>query len=152
MEATSKGKAISWPSLYPAFSTALAIVSKASSTLLRFGAKPPSSPTAVDRPLSFKTLLRAWKTSVPYRNASANVGAPLGMIMNSWKSIGASECAPPLMMFIIGTGRSEEHTSELQSHSDLVCRLLLEKKNAAHPRPVPIDPHPSSGVASGGAA
>src|SRR5437667_6584974 len=25
--------------------------------------------------------------------------------------------------------RSEEHTSELQSHHDLVCRLLLEKKN-----------------------
>src|SRR5438034_4044772 len=30
-----------------------------------------------------------------------------------------------------GSGkRSEEHTSELQSHSDLVCRLLLEKKKA----------------------
>src|SRR5438132_10868709 len=29
---------------------------------------------------------------------------------------------------VTGT-RSEEHTSELQSHSDLVCRLLLEKKN-----------------------
>src|SRR5216683_1507561 len=28
----------------------------------------------------------------------------------------------------LGTGRSEEHTSELQSRSDLVCRLLLEKK------------------------
>src|SRR5438132_4926603 len=27
--------------------------------------------------------------------------------------------------------RSEEHTSELQSHSDLVCRLLLEKKKSA---------------------
>src|SRR5438034_6012394 len=27
-----------------------------------------------------------------------------------------------------GEDRSEEHTSELQSHSDLVCRLLLEKK------------------------
>src|SRR5206468_12857667 len=27
------------------------------------------------------------------------------------------------------TERSEEHTSELQSRSDLVCRLLLEKKN-----------------------
>src|SRR5438132_10655829 len=27
-----------------------------------------------------------------------------------------------------GQPRSEEHTSELQSHSDLVCRLLLEKK------------------------
>src|SRR2546430_6475021 len=26
------------------------------------------------------------------------------------------------------TGRSEEHTSELQSQSNLVCRLLLEKK------------------------
>src|SRR5438034_7909509 len=31
--------------------------------------------------------------------------------------------APPIR------DRSEEHTSELQSHSDLVCRLLLEKKN-----------------------
>src|SRR5438034_6443464 len=30
-----------------------------------------------------------------------------------------------------GGGRSEEHTSELQSHSDLVCRLLLEKKKKA---------------------
>src|SRR5438034_1643004 len=29
--------------------------------------------------------------------------------------------------------RSEEHTSELQSHSDLVCRLLLEKKNKDQP-------------------
>src|SRR5438034_1651582 len=29
--------------------------------------------------------------------------------------------------------RSEEHTSELQSHSDLVCRLLLEKKTYAVP-------------------
>src|SRR5260221_10285653 len=28
--------------------------------------------------------------------------------------------------------RSEEHTSELQSHSDLVCRLLLEKKKQQH--------------------
>src|SRR5215204_7407079 len=27
-----------------------------------------------------------------------------------------------------GPNRSEEHTSELQSHSELVCRLLLEKK------------------------
>src|SRR5690349_23593626 len=29
----------------------------------------------------------------------------------------------------LGFGRSEEHTSELQSRRDLVCRLLLEKKN-----------------------
>src|SRR5438034_7713645 len=29
---------------------------------------------------------------------------------------------------VLAWSRSEEHTSELQSHSDLVCRLLLEKK------------------------
>src|SRR5438132_9055101 len=29
---------------------------------------------------------------------------------------------------VVRASRSEEHTSELQSHSDLVCRLLLEKK------------------------
>src|SRR5260221_8275338 len=34
----------------------------------------------------------------------------------------------PTVPGIPGTRRSEEHTSELQSHSDLVCRLLLEKK------------------------
>src|SRR5260370_15416691 len=33
------------------------------------------------------------------------------------------------------TSRSEEHTSELQSHLNLVCRLLLEKKKA--PRTTP---------------
>src|SRR2546427_9580004 len=33
-----------------------------------------------------------------------------------------------------GKSRSEEHTSELQSQSNLVCRLLLEKKNK-HPDP-----------------
>src|SRR5207237_3552291 len=30
---------------------------------------------------------------------------------------------------VSGDARSEEHTSELQSHLNLVCRLLLEKKN-----------------------
>src|SRR5438132_6848066 len=34
--------------------------------------------------------------------------------------------------FLEVLGRSEEHTSELQSHSDLVCRLLLEKKKKGH--------------------
>src|SRR2546421_4561267 len=32
--------------------------------------------------------------------------------------------------------RSEEHTSELQSRSDLVCRLLLEKKKQVHTTPI----------------
>src|SRR2546430_8307016 len=34
--------------------------------------------------------------------------------------------------------RSEEHTSELQSQSNLVCRLLLEKKNSPTLPPVPV--------------
>src|SRR5438034_3483929 len=36
---------------------------------------------------------------------------------------------PQHLQLECGKKRSEEHTSELQSHSDLVCRLLLEKKN-----------------------
>src|SRR5206468_12364046 len=35
---------------------------------------------------------------------------------------------PVTIVFCVGRRRSEEHTSELQSRSDLVCRLLLEKK------------------------
>src|SRR5438034_7444731 len=34
--------------------------------------------------------------------------------------------------------RSEEHTSELQSHSDLVCRLLLEKKKKRQSTRLPM--------------
>src|SRR5260370_27017066 len=45
---------------------------------------------------------------------------------------------PPLALICSKIGvscscrRSEEHTSELQSHLNLVCRLLLEKKKAPH--------------------
>src|SRR5947207_10724443 len=39
-----------------------------------------------------------------------------------------------LHIFVVTLRRSEEHTSELQSHSDLVCRLLLEKKKQDHLR------------------
>ena len=38
------------------------------------------------------------------RSASRKVGAPIGAIMNSWTSTLESACAPPLRMFIIGTG------------------------------------------------
>src|SRR5260370_18804826 len=37
---------------------------------------------------------------------------------------------PRRATFTAGSRRSEEHTSELQSHLNLVCRLLLEKKKA----------------------
>src|SRR5260370_15231047 len=47
----------------------------------------------------------------------------------------------------VGHRRSEEHTSELQSHLNLVCRLLLEKKNQQTRRLIrfshhSISPHP----------
>src|SRR5438034_7492704 len=63
-------------------------------------------------------------------------------IRRSWRNCTASSCTPaptssrhsrttPIARSWPRSGarRSEEHTSELQSHSDLVCRLLLEKKN-----------------------
>src|SRR2546430_10298955 len=39
--------------------------------------------------------------------------------------------------------RSEEHTSELQSQSNLVCRLLLEKKKSQRRTSSPSSPHSS---------
>src|SRR5580698_2731614 len=45
------------------------------------------------------------------------------------KVIGVAAGVPePLPALPRSEGRSEEHTSELQSHVNLVCRLLLEKK------------------------
>src|SRR5207302_8801795 len=41
---------------------------------------------------------------------------------------GSQEAAQPGGVHAIGVNRSEEHTSELQSRENLVCRLLLEKK------------------------
>src|SRR3954466_1046120 len=52
---------------------------------------------------------------------------------------------PPTARSPGGSGwrpRSEEHTSELQSHDNIVCRLLLEKKKTTHPRSPP--PHTST--------
>src|SRR5476649_1565162 len=51
----------------------------------------------------YTTLFRSGPVGVLVNNAGVSVAEPID-------------------------GRSEEHTSELQSHSDLVCRLLLEKK------------------------
>src|SRR5438034_2512668 len=42
--------------------------------------------------------------------------------------VGAKGSPTQLVLSVVFRMRSEEHTSELQSHSDLVCRLLLEKK------------------------
>src|SRR2546427_4979632 len=54
---------------------------------------------------------------------------------------------PPMPSASTKSTRSEEHTSELQSQSNLVCRLLLEKKNEPPPHrdgpaqsPPPVSP------------
>src|SRR5688500_20055314 len=56
-------------------------------------------------------------------------------VESPWERIRSirARCSTPLGMalrgrFLVGANRSEEHTSELQSPCNLVCRLLLEKK------------------------
>src|SRR2546428_6631701 len=48
------------------------------------------------------------------------------------------EGKPALGIGVVTTKRSEEHTSELQSRSDLVCRLLLEKKKKLNTQAVRV--------------
>src|SRR5438132_8805328 len=64
----------------------------------------------------YTTLFRSDAVRALQRGDNLVVGAYLGA-----DDLGADRSQTRL--------RSEEHTSELQSHSDLVCRLLLEKKN-----------------------
>src|SRR6266496_4745974 len=46
--------------------------------------------------------------------------------LRPWINLASCRSIPPQF---VAQPRSEEHTSELQSRRDLVCRLLLEKKN-----------------------
>src|SRR5206468_10725769 len=55
-------------------------------------------------------------------------GMPSGTANVSASSASAISASPPYARIAMTRSRSEEHTSELQSRSDLVCRLLLEKK------------------------
>src|SRR5438034_5677544 len=58
------------------------------------------------------------------------VPSPTKLFRLPGPSVGRLRKNSPLLLSSRPTDgpRSEEHTSELQSHSDLVCRLLLEKK------------------------
>src|SRR5216683_954010 len=60
----------------------------------------------------------------PFALAQVVLGAQNAAVLNHLSVVGSlTEIDCPATAF-----RSEEHTSELQSRSDLVCRLLLEKK------------------------
>src|SRR2546430_12687181 len=64
-------------------------------------------------------------TLFPYTTLfrSIDIRHPVKMAANPWLEFHAS-----ISTVTYGAFRSEEHTSELQSQSNLVCRLLLEKK------------------------
>src|SRR5438132_12528348 len=66
----------------------------------------------------YMTLFRSRAESGLPSPATSALSAPPGAPA-PWTTISARRST---------RNRSEEHTSELQSHSDLVCRLLLEKK------------------------
>src|SRR2546430_6372972 len=55
-----------------------------------------------------------------------------GLASRPWESPGLAPGSPL-------SGRSEEHTSELQSQSNIVCRLLLEKKKMQYQHDVTIN-------------
>src|SRR5260370_30166533 len=57
--------------------------------------------------------------------------APMAIRFHLFLSI--HESLTSQYMVGLNTRRSEEHTSELQSHLNLVCRLLLEKKKTSQP-------------------
>src|SRR6266478_5975225 len=65
------------------------------------------------------------------RKASARVDRRPSNSPKTRRSIGPVCRMTPGRSIVVAT-RSEEHTSELQSQSNLVCRLLLEKKKKKH--------------------
>src|SRR2546429_7320927 len=95
---------------------------------------PPSSPLFPNTPLSRSLRDRRCQLSPspPSIRVLSQRPAPIGTTVRVTPGLGPR---PPVAL---GTGgRSEEHTSELQSRLHLVCRLLLEKKKATMTRVSP---------------
>src|SRR5688572_31073882 len=75
-------------------------------------------------------------TLFPYTTLFRSAHVLAGQLHEDWLKYGGidrlgpaiSDPEPMMLDGKTGYGRSEEHTSELQSQSNLVCRLLLEKK------------------------
>src|SRR5947207_12371553 len=83
----------------------------------------------------YTTLFRSMTRIGTFSGKRANGSAGSGETGSRCAQPAGSRLARPMLATRrsqarrLGDGiRSEEHTSELQSHSDLVCRLLLEKK------------------------
>src|SRR5260370_1037804 len=80
-----------------------------------------ASSTVIQLPVSSRGLARATISILPARYWPVREA---GLSMTCWGVPSAMRWPP----FLPAPGRSEEHTSELQSHLNIVCRLLLEKK------------------------
>src|SRR2546430_7199590 len=83
-----------------------------------------------------RSTLFPYTTLFRSRSAAETLGnAPLGWAIGAGAALGVAYLLTPVTVWfgvamtgIFAWARSEEHTSELQSQSNLVCRLLLEKK------------------------
>src|SRR4051812_49578399 len=80
----------------------------------------------------YTTLFRSWPgmkliTGAPARDGDTEFGVSRGRLLPNHYILGPDD------ELGVTVARSEEHTSELQSHVNLVCRLLLEKKKTTAP-------------------
>src|SRR3989441_12427268 len=71
---------------------------------------------------------RGVRYGLTLRDSTALSVVPLDSVVAMESFRRATNGAPTAIVSTLATGRSEEHTSELQSLAYLVCRLLLEKK------------------------
>src|SRR5688572_32079848 len=71
-------------------------------------------------------------TLFPYTTLFRSSGADVLAANGQGAAVDARAGSRNLQTDRAGGRRSEEHTSELQSQSNLVCRLLLEKKNTSY--------------------
>src|SRR5438105_10373109 len=76
----------------------------------------------------YTTLFRSVRTAFDRVFAVESPPLPQPKIDVSQERDSTASAATLLAKYIANSVRSEEHTSELQSRVDLVCRLLLEKK------------------------
>src|SRR5438132_10445474 len=76
----------------------------------------------------YTTLFRSMEMGTTSARKEAIFCSMLSSKMRNSSRRRSGTSLPPTSFTVTGRLRSEEHTSELQSHSDLVCRLLLEKK------------------------
>src|SRR2546430_2322979 len=83
----------------------------------------------------YTTLFRSSPSCCPSNLPASFVANPCqkqsGFLVLIWQSRNSQLGNRPRYFCNSGFSRSEEHTSELQSQSNLVCRLLLERKNNA---------------------